>query len=109
MPKLKWNILNVSYGVNFKYEGMILHSFDRFYVETKFELPKIEDLHLTTIQFDSTCSYLDAGKGKRGYPTVYILNLRVYCERLCLLWNFYKKQVDYYNCIAYEILTKESG
>ena len=30
-------------------------------VVTKFELPKIEDLHLTTVQFDSKCSYLDMG------------------------------------------------
>ena len=28
MPKLKQNILNFGYGVNFKYEGMFSHSFD---------------------------------------------------------------------------------
>ena len=27
---------------------MLEHSFDRFYVVTKFEMPKIEDLKLTT-------------------------------------------------------------
>ena len=27
---------------------MLAHSFDRFYVVTKFEMPKIEDLKLTT-------------------------------------------------------------
>ena len=57
------NILNFGYGVNFKYEGMLSHSFDRFYVITKYELPKVEDLRLTTIDFDHTCSYLD-GEGK---------------------------------------------
>ena len=30
MPELKQNILNFGYGVNFKYEGMLSHSFDRF-------------------------------------------------------------------------------
>ena len=49
MPELKRNILNFGYSVNFKYEGMLLNSFDRFYVVTKFELPKTEDLHLTTV------------------------------------------------------------
>ena len=29
MPELKKNILNFGYGVNFKYEGMLSHSFDR--------------------------------------------------------------------------------
>ena len=32
MPQLKKNILHFGYGVNFKYEGMLTHSFDRFYV-----------------------------------------------------------------------------
>ena len=31
---------------------MLTHSFDRFYIVTKFEMPKIEDLKLTTITFD---------------------------------------------------------
>ena len=40
-PELKSNVLNFGYGVNFKYEGMLYHSFDRFYVVTKFEIPQI--------------------------------------------------------------------
>ena len=34
MPELKKNVLNFGYGANFKYEGMLMHSFDRFYVVT---------------------------------------------------------------------------
>ena len=40
MPELKKNVFNFGYGVIFKCEGMLLHSFDRFYVVTKFEMPK---------------------------------------------------------------------
>ena len=50
MPELKKNILNFGYGVNFKYEGMLSHSFDRFYIVTKFELPKTKDLKLATFE-----------------------------------------------------------
>ena len=57
MPKLKRNILISGYGVNFKYEGMLSHSFDRFYIVTKFELPKTEDLRLMTFKFDFESSY----------------------------------------------------
>ena len=32
--ELKKNILNFGYGINYKYEGMLAHSFDRFYVVT---------------------------------------------------------------------------
>ena len=42
MPELKKNVLNLGYGANFKYEGMLNHSFDRFYVVTKYEIPRVE-------------------------------------------------------------------
>ena len=32
MPELQRNILNFGYRINLKYEGLLLHSFDRFYV-----------------------------------------------------------------------------
>ena len=43
-PELKKNILNFGYGINFKYGGMLMLSFDRFYVVIKFMLPTVEDL-----------------------------------------------------------------
>ena len=49
MPELKRNILNFGYGINFKYEGMLLHSFDTFYVVTKFIFPTINDLKVSPI------------------------------------------------------------
>ena len=58
-PELKKNVLNCGYRVNFKYEGMLPHSFDRFYVVTKFEIPKIKDLKLTMFSFNLTCEYLN--------------------------------------------------
>ena len=42
MCKLKKNVLNFRYGANFKYEGMLSHLFDRFYVVTKYEIPRVE-------------------------------------------------------------------
>ena len=62
VPELKKNVLNFGFGVNFKYEGMLAHSFDRFYVVAKFEMPKIEDGKLTTFSFDLTCNYLNISK-----------------------------------------------
>ena len=52
MPECKKNVFNFGYRANFKYEGMLSHSFDRVYVVTKFEMPKIEDLKLTTFTSD---------------------------------------------------------
>ena len=33
--KLKRNVLKFGYGTNYKYEGTLSHSFNRFYVVTK--------------------------------------------------------------------------
>ena len=53
------NILKFGYGINYKYVGKISHSFDRFYVLTKFELPKVEDLQFDDIPYDAECTHLD--------------------------------------------------
>ena len=58
MPELKQNVLRFGYRVNFRYEGMLAHSFDRFYVVTRIEIPKVLDLNLTVFQFDYNCSHV---------------------------------------------------
>ena len=102
MQELKRNILNFGNRVNFKYEGMLSHSFDRFYVLAKFELPKVEDLKLTTIDFDSNCSYLD-GNGN------YLRKLLRHYLRIMPYNDFYKRQITYCNITAHRILTKDIG
>ena len=80
MPELKKNILNFGYSVNFKYKGMFLHSFNRFYVVKKFKLPKIEDLDFTTFQFDSRCRYTDLGNIKRIIELPIVMYSSARCE-----------------------------
>ena len=81
---------------------MLSHSFDRFYVVTKFELPNVEDLKLTTIDFDPTCSYLNCD-GK------YMPKLKRHCLRIAPYIDFYQRQIMYYNLTAYRILTRDIG
>ena len=50
------NILKFGYGINYRYMGRVSHSFERFYVIAKFELPKVQDLQFTTIPYDKTVS-----------------------------------------------------
>ena len=38
---------------------MLAHSFDRFYVVTKFMLPSLGDFKFSDINYDDTCTYLD--------------------------------------------------
>ena len=37
---------------------MLAHSFDRFYVVTKFILPTLDDLKLAPIKYNKECNYL---------------------------------------------------
>ena len=104
MPELKRNILNFGYGVNFKYEGKLFHSFDRFYVVAKFELPKVEDLRLARVDFDSRCSYLARNDTQKNS---YSPKLLKYCLKILPYMEFYKKQMEYYNHTSYKILTKK--
>ena len=61
-PDLKKNILIFGYGINYKYEGMLAHSLDRYYVVTKFILPTIGDLNFSKLNCDDTCTYVDNKK-----------------------------------------------
>ena len=85
MPALKKNVLNFGHGVNFKYKGMLIHSFDRFYVVAKYEIPKIENLKFTTFSFDLMCNYLNISKKS------YLLQYIRHCRRIAPYVKFYKQ------------------
>ena len=100
MPELKKNVLNFRYSTNFKYEGMLTHSFDRFYVVTKFEMPKIENPQLTMFTFDFACKHL---MSDRTFMQKYLKH----CQRMVPYVRLYQKQVQYYNQTAYDMLQNE--
>ena len=102
MPKLKRNILNFRYGANFKYEGMLTHSFDRFYIVTKYEIPRVEQLQFTTFAFDPMCSHLNISKSP-------LLRYIKHCRRIAPYVKFYKQQIDYYNQTSYNLLQNKIG
>ena len=102
MPKLKKNILNFRYGANYKYKGRLTHLFDRFYVVTKYEIPRVEQLQFTTFTFDLMCSHLKISKSP-------LLRYIKHCRRITPYVKFYKQQIDYYNQTAYNLLQNKIG
>ena len=102
------NILKFRYGINYKYVGMISHSFDRFYVVTKFELPKVQDLEFDDIPYDKGCNHLDEAKTKEGYNTGMIDEIKQYCIKIAPHIDYYRKQIAYYNQTATDILMNET-
>ena len=93
---------------------MLAHSFDRFYVVTKGELPKLSDLNLTMFQFDYNCSHVaNIGRIIIGFKfkmTNTMLNIfRTYCRNLIPYMYLYKHQAEYYEKTVYNILEKDIG
>ena len=86
-PKLQRNILNFGYGINYKYEGMLAHSFNRFYVVTKFMLPTIGDLKFSKLDFDYTCAYMRKEYAPSTEARKYMLELRAYCNKIKTICN----------------------
>ena len=111
MPELKQNMLRFGYGVNFRYEGMLAHSFDRFYVVTRIEIPKVLDLNLTVFQFDYNCSHVTniEKDTKFKIPNIIKDMFRVYCKNIIPYMYLYKHQVEYYEKMVYNILEKDIG
>ena len=101
------NILKFGYRINYKYTGTISHSFDRFYVVTKFELPRVQDLQFTIIPYDKNCEHLEDAKSKGGLSLCLIDEIKTYCIKIAPYIQYYKKQREYYNQTATDIMTNE--
>ena len=111
MPELKQNVLRFGYRVNFRYEGILAHSFDRFYVVTRIEIPKVSDLNLTVFQFDYNCSHVAhiEKDTKFKIPSMIKDMFNVYCRNIIPYMYLYKHQVEYYEKMVYNILEKDIG
>ena len=106
-PDLQRNILNFGYGIIYKYEGMLTHSFDRFYVVTKFILPTLGDLKFSKLDFDYMCTYTDKEYPPNTDSRRYMLELRAYCNKVKPFVTYYNKLINSYNNTAHNILEKE--
>ena len=88
-------------------EGMLSHSFDRFYAITKYILPTIEDIKISLITFDTECSYLHIKLDKNTHAVKHLPNIRNFCSKIIPFIYYYKKLVDPYNKTVYNILRKQ--
>ena len=80
---------------------MLAHSFDRFYVVTRIEIPKVSDLNLTVFQFDYNCSHVThiEKDTKFKIPSTiktcskYIVEILFHsCICINIKWNIMKRQ-----------------
>ena len=84
---------------------MLSHSFDRFYIVTKFELPKAQDLGFATFKFDFECSYAN----HTTTSTTNYAKLLNYCMKITPYIQLYQRQIQYSNWTAYNTLANDMG
>ena len=106
-PELRKNILNFGYSINYKYQGMLAHTFDRFYVVTKIILPSIIDLNFSTLNYDNTCAYLDNKNMHNTDSKKRMLALITFCKMIEPFVLYYKRWIKSYNNTAHNILRNE--
>ena len=91
--ELQKNILKFGYGMNYKYEGMLAHSFDRFYIVTKFMLPLMGDIKFSKLNFDHTCVYMNMECAPNTDSRKYLTELKTYCNKIKPFVSHYNKLI----------------
>ena len=83
---------------------MLAHSFDTFYIVTKYILPFTGDLIFSKLNYDNTCAYLD-NKNTHGTETKkHMLDLMTFCKKIEPFVVYYKRLIKSYNNMAHNIL-----
>ena len=95
-PNYRKNVWKFGYGINYKYEGKLAHSFDRFYVVTIFILPTLDDLKLSPIKYDKEYNYLcNPDDQDNDQIKENIKDLPLHCAKVRPYMVFYKMQIEF--------------
>ena len=86
---------------------MLAHSFDRFYVVTKFILSSIGELQFSKLNYDDTCAYLDNKNTYNTETRKHMLDLVTFCKKIEPFVIYYRKLITSYNHMAHNILKNE--
>ena len=106
-PELQKNILKFGYGISYKYEGMLVHSFDRFYIVTKFMLPFMGDIKFFRLSFDHSCTYMNKEYAPNTDSRKYLTELKTYCSKIRPFVSHYTNLIKSYNATVNNILENE--
>ena len=96
----------MSFGINYKYNGLLHHSIDRVWIVTKVALPKLEDIHFPDIAFDPDCAFVKSLKHS-GTAAPHIENIRSICRSMKPIIKLMKEKELYYENAIRNILKEE--
>ena len=105
MPQeLYMNRLNMSFGINFKFNGLLHHNLERVWVVTKIAIPKLEDIHFPDINFDPDCKFTRKLKNARQAAKYEIQSI---CKSMKPLISLLKQKEKHYENAIKALLKEE--
>ena len=87
---------------------MLMYSFDRFYIITKFILPSIGDIRFLRLTFDNSCSYMNKEYAPNTDSSKYLKELKTYCNKLKPFVSYSFKLIKSYNGTVYDLLENKN-
>ena len=99
-----FNHLNISLGINYKYNGLLYHNIDRVWVVTKVILLKLEDITFPDVKFDADCSFVN--KIHDANPSVKTI-IQSMCKSMKPLITLIKQKEKFYETAIQSILKEE--
>ena len=99
-PQLFLNRLNITYGINYKYNGQLNHNIDRVWMVTKIKIPSFEDIKFPNISFNPECKFLE--RLKDGIQSV-----RQICRDSALLVKLFQYKKDYKQRLIRKLLKED--
>ena len=95
-PELKKNIFNFGYRINYKYEGMLAHSFDKILCSNKIYITFHRRVTISKLNYDSTCTYPDNKNTYNTETRKHILDLVTVCKKMEPFVIYYKRLIRSY-------------
>ena len=104
-PELFLNRLNISYGINYKYNGQLNHNIDRVWVVTKVKIPKYEEIRFPNISFDPNCNFLDSLRN--GNTHAQIDSIKQLCRDSAPLLHLFQYKENYKKKLIQKLLNED--
>ena len=96
----------MSYGINYKYNGLLHHNIHKVWIITKVVLPKLEDIKFPDINFDPECEFVNHLK-KSMAASKHVNSIRSICKSMKPIINLLKEKELYYESAIKGILKEE--
>ena len=74
-------------------KGMLVHSYERFYIVTKFMLPSMGHIKFSNLNFNHSCTYMNKEYAPNMDSSKYLAELKTYCNKIKPIVVYYSNLI----------------